>query len=62
MGRTLACVAGDAHPIGDGSTRIVGGVRAAWTQGRVESGLEIQAGFAGDPFTLRGVAETTVSF
>jgi hypothetical protein len=51
-----------AHPIGDGSTRIIGGIRATWTEGRLESGFEIQAGFAGDPFTLRGVAETTVSF
>lgn len=59
--RTGARVLG-ASPIGSGNTRIVGGARIAWTEGRVETGLELQAGIAGDPFVVRGVAETTVSF
>lgn len=51
-----------ASPIGSGLTRVVGGARVAWTEGRVETGIELQAGIAGDPFVVRGVAETTVSF
>ncbi len=49
-------------PLGDGRQRVTGGVRAIWTAGRVESGFEIQAGLAGDPFILRGLLESAVHF
>jgi hypothetical protein len=49
-------------PIGDGATRVIGGVRVLWTEGRVDTAFEIQAGLAGDPFRLRGVLETAVRF
>ena len=49
--------------LGDmGHTRVTGGVRATWTEGQVETGFEIQAGFAGDPFILRGLLESAVHF
>jgi hypothetical protein len=49
-------------PIGDGRNRVTGGVRAIWTQGQVETAFEVQAGFAGDPFILRGLVESAVHF
>jgi hypothetical protein len=49
-------------PIGNGDHRIVGAARVAWASGRFTSGGELQAGLAGDPFTLRGVVSTAVSF
>ena len=49
-------------PIGDGRNRASGGVRVIWTQGQVETAFEVQAGFAGDPFILRGLVESAVHF
>jgi hypothetical protein len=51
-----------AMPVGDGTARVIGGVRVLWTEGRVDTAFEIQAGLAGDPFTLRGVLETALRF
>jgi hypothetical protein len=51
-----------ALPVGDGDARLVGGVRAVWIEGRVETTFEIQAGLVGDPFGLRGVLETGIRF
>jgi hypothetical protein len=51
-----------AVPIGDGNSRVIGGVRVLWTEGRVDTAFEIQAGVAGDPFSLRGVLETALRF
>lgn len=45
-----------------GVTRVIAGARAMWITPRVQTGFELQAGVAGDPFTLRGVAQTTVAF
>ena len=45
-----------------GDTRVTAGARFAWHTGRVESAAEIQAGLAGDPFTVRGVVSTALSF
>lgn len=45
-----------------GVTRVVAGARAVWISHRVQTELELQAGVAGDPFTLRAVAQTTVAF
>ncbi len=51
---------GGAVPTGDGVTRVVGAVRVAWRAGGVETAVEVQGGVAGDPFSLRGVVETSV--
>jgi hypothetical protein len=45
-----------------GDNRVMAGARIAWHTGRVESAAEIQAGLAGDPFTVRGVVSTALSF
>jgi hypothetical protein len=45
-----------------GDNRVTAGARFAWHAGRVESAAEIQAGLAGDPFTVRGVVSTALSF
>jgi hypothetical protein len=51
-----------ASPIGDGQSRVVAAARTVWTTGRVETGFELQAGLHGDPFSVRGVLETTLRF
>jgi len=56
-GRTLGGI-----PIGTGHTRAFGGGRVAWGSPRLTTGLELQFGIAGDPFTIRGVAETSLHF
>jgi hypothetical protein len=49
-------------PIGDGEFRVVGALRAAWLRGPFTTAAELQGGIAGDPFTLRGVVSTAISF
>jgi hypothetical protein len=49
-------------PIGTGHTRAIGGGRLAWGTPRISTGLEIQVGLAGDPFTVRGVVDTALRF
>ncbi len=49
-------------PIGNGDTRVVGAVRVGWGAGRFTTTAEVQAGLAGDPFNLRGVLSTALSF
>lgn len=50
-------------PTGDGGgARAIAAGRVAWRSGRVDSAFEIQAGVVGDPFTVRGVVSTMVSF
>lgn len=49
-------------PIGTGQTRMVGGGRVAWGTPRLSTGLEVQVGIAGDPFTVRGVLDTALRF
>ncbi|HEX8109297.1 MAG TPA: hypothetical protein VF516_16305 [Kofleriaceae bacterium] len=56
-GKTLGGV-----PIGTGQTRVIGGGRLAWGTPRVSTGLEVQVGLAGDPFTVRGVVDTALRF
>lgn len=55
--------AAGAVPAGDGGlgrSRALGSVRASWREGRVETTAELQYGFAGDPFRLRGLAAVAV--
>ncbi|HEX3477817.1 MAG TPA: hypothetical protein VHT91_22500 [Kofleriaceae bacterium] len=49
-------------PIGTGQTHMLGGGRVAWGTPRVTTGLEVQVGLAGDPFTVRGVLDTALRF
>jgi hypothetical protein len=49
-------------PIGTGHTRVIGGARVSWGTPRVSTAFELQAGIAGDPFTVRGVVETALRF
>jgi hypothetical protein len=50
-------------PVGAaGTDRVVGAVRVAWGSGAVDTAAELQAGLAGDPFTIRGVVETALHF
>lgn len=45
-----------------GVDRLVGAVRVGWGTRRIETAAELQVGFAGDPFTVRGVVETALRF
>lgn len=49
-------------PIGGGDNRVVGTVRLGWRDGRFATAGELQAGIAGDPFTVRGLVSTTMTF
>ena len=50
-------------PVGEpGVDRVIGAVRLAWGQGRIDTGAELQAGIAGDPFRIRGLVETALHF
>ncbi len=50
-------------PLDDvGHDRVVGGLRTSWTEGRVETRFELQAGLVGDPFSFRGLLESMVHF
>jgi hypothetical protein len=51
-----------AAPIGMGRTRAIGGGRVAWGTPRITTGLELQLGLVGDPFTVRGVVDTALRF
>lgn len=52
-----------AVPVGEpGSTRVIGGLRVAWAAGKVSTGVELQGALVGEPFRVRGMLETTVSF
>jgi hypothetical protein len=47
---------------GAGVTRVIGAGRLAWGTSHVSTGLEVQVGLAGDPFTVRGVVDTALRF
>lgn len=50
-------------PLDDvGHDRVIGGLRTSWTEGRVETRFELQAGLVGDPFSFRGLLESMVHF
>jgi len=60
--RIGAQLSGGVPVVEAGVTRVIAGARAVWITHRVQTGFELQAGIAGDPFTLRGVAQTTLVF
>jgi len=45
-----------------GNDRVVGALRVAWGEGRVDTAAELQAGLSGDPFNIRGVVSTALRF
>jgi hypothetical protein len=49
-------------PIGNGDHRLVGAILVGWKSRRLTTAAELQAGLAGDPFILRGVVSTTLTF
>ena len=51
-------------PVGPiiGHDRVNGALRLGWGNGRVDTAAEVQAGFVGDPFTVRGLLETALHF
>jgi hypothetical protein len=55
-------VSGGIPVAASGATRVIGALRVAWHSGRIDSAAELQAGLAGDPFTVRGVVSTALSF
>lgn len=45
-----------------GKDRVTGGARVTWGTGRVQTTAELQGGFVGDPFEVRGVLASLVRF
>jgi len=41
---------------------VTGGARVTWGTGRVQTTAELQGGFVGDPFEVRGVLASLVRF
>jgi hypothetical protein len=48
--------------IGNGTDRVIGAGRVAWGSPRFTTGVELQLGLAGDPFSVRGVVDTALRF
>ena len=61
-GVTVAGRAAGAVALGAGHARLFGGARLAWASPRLSTGVELQLGVVGDPFTLRGVVDTALRF
>ncbi|HEY0251517.1 MAG TPA: hypothetical protein VGC41_08320 [Kofleriaceae bacterium] len=54
---------GGGHPFDlMGHERVVGALRLGWVASRVDTGVEVQTGFVGDPYTVRGLVETALHF
>jgi len=51
-------------PVGSmpGTDRVFGAGRVAWRHGGTETGAELQAGLVGDPFDIRAVVSTALTF
>lgn len=64
LGKQIAAGArgGGGIPVGEGDLRAFAAARVAWHASSMETALELQAGLAGDPFTVRGVVSTALSF
>lgn len=45
-----------------GDDRLVAALRVSWSTGRFQTAGELQAGIVGDPFIIRGVVSTALSF
>ena len=51
-----------ALPLADDPTRVVAAIGGRWRGPRTETGAELQAGLAGDPFTIRALITSAVRF
>lgn len=51
-----------AVPTGDDPVRVAGAIGGTWRGARADTGAELQAGLAGDPFTLRALITSAVRF
>lgn len=51
-----------AVPLQGAANRAVGALGAAWRGRRADTGAELQAGLAGDPFTVRALLTTALRF
>ncbi len=51
-----------AVPLQGDATRLVATIGAGWHRPRTDTGLELQAGLAGDPFTLRALLTSALRF
>lgn len=51
-----------AMPLQGDATRVTAALGARWRGPQVETGAELQAGIAGDPFTVRAVVTSAVRF
>ncbi len=49
-------------PVGNGDHRLISAARVAWGHGRLSTGGELQVGLVGDPFNLRAVISTALTF
>ena len=54
------CAGGIPVDVAMGVDRVIGGLRAMWSEQRVLTSFELQVGLAGDPFDIRGVLQTEV--
>jgi hypothetical protein len=55
--------ASGGHPFDlPGHERVYGAARVGWGTGRVDTSAELQTGFVGDPFNVRGLVETALHF
>jgi hypothetical protein len=55
--------AGGGIPVGlPGHARVIGALRLGWGTRRIDTSAEVQTGFVGDPFTVRGLVETALHF
>lgn len=59
---TAGARASGGIPLDDGLARAIVSARVAWRAHSMESTFELQAGVVGDPFTVRGVVSTALSF
>ncbi|HVV81515.1 MAG TPA: hypothetical protein VHE35_00505 [Kofleriaceae bacterium] len=51
-----------ALPLHTDPTRVVAAIGGGWRHPRAETGVELQAGLAGDPFTVRGLVTSSLRF
>jgi len=62
-GMRVGVRASGGHPFDlPGHERVYGAARVGWGTRRVDTSAELQTGFVGDPFNVRGLVETALHF
>jgi hypothetical protein len=51
-----------AVPLQGDPTRVVAALGGTWRGARADTGVELQAGLAGDPFTVRALVTSALRF